>query len=64
MRFTLREFGKRGIPDDRLYLSLERNMQCAIGFCGHCQFGPSFVCMNGPKFRYDQIKAFFGVREA
>ena len=64
MRFTLREFDNRGVPDNRLYLSLERNMQCAIGFCGHCQFGPQFVCMNGPVFRYDQIKNFFAVREA
>jgi NAD(P)H-flavin reductase len=64
MRFTLGEFEKHGVPSERLYLSMERNMQCAIGFCGHCQFGPSFVCMNGPVFRHDQIKTFFDVREA
>jgi NAD(P)H-flavin reductase len=64
MRFTLREFGRRGVPDDRLYLSMERNMQCAVGLCGHCQFGPSFVCMDGPVFRFDRIKTFFNVREA
>jgi len=64
MRFTLREFEKRGVADDRNYVSMERNMQCAVGFCGHCQFGPSFVCMDGPVFRFDRIKAFFTVREA
>lgn len=64
MQFTLREFQKRGVAADRLYLSLERNMQCAVGFCGHCQFGPSFVCMDGPVFRYDRIRAFFELREA
>jgi NAD(P)H-flavin reductase len=64
MRFTLGEFEKCGVAADRLYVSLERNMQCAIGFCGHCQFGPNFVCMNGPVFRHDRIKAFFDVREA
>ncbi|MBI3463373.1 MAG: FAD/NAD(P)-binding protein [Planctomycetes bacterium] len=64
MRFTLREFASRGVSDDRLYVSMERNMQCAVGFCGHCQFGPEFVCMDGPVFRYDRIKAFFQVREA
>lgn len=64
MRFTVGELAKRGVADDRLYLSMERNMQCAIGFCGHCQFGPSFVCMDGPVFRFDRIKAFFVVREA
>jgi NAD(P)H-flavin reductase len=64
MRFTVGEFEKRGVPADRLYVSLERNMQCAIGFCGHCQFGPNFVCMDGPVFRHDRIRAFFDVREA
>lgn len=64
MRFTLREFLSRGVTEDRVYFSLERNMQCAVGFCGHCQFGPNFVCMNGPVFRYDRIRPFFEVREA
>lgn len=64
MRFAVREFEKRGVTEERLYLSLERNMQCAVGFCGHCQLGPEFVCMNGPVFRYDRIKNFFLLREA
>jgi NAD(P)H-flavin reductase len=64
MRFTVREFASRGVAEERLYLSLERNMQCAIGFCGHCQFGPSFVCMDGPVFRHDRIRHFFQIREA
>ena len=64
MRFTVSEFEKRGVTADRLYVTLERNMQCAIGYCGHCQFGPNFVCMNGPVFRHDRIKAFFDIREA
>jgi NAD(P)H-flavin reductase len=64
MRFTLDEFEKRGVPAERRFVSLERNMQCAVGFCGHCQFGPNFVCMDGPVFRHDRIKAFFDVREA
>jgi NAD(P)H-flavin reductase len=64
MQFTLAEFQQRGVPAERLYVSLERNMQCAVGFCGHCQFGPNFVCMDGPVFRYDHIHRFFAVREA
>lgn len=64
MRFAVREFQARGVGDDRLYLSLERNMQCAVGFCGHCQFGPSFVCMDGPVFRYDRIQRFLNTPEA
>ena len=64
MRFTLSEFGKRGVKGENVYLSLERNMQCAIGVCGHCQFGPNFVCMDGPVFGHNRIKSFFDVREA
>lgn len=64
MRFALQEFQKRGMADDRLFLAMERNMQCAVGFCGHCQLGPSFVCMDGPVFRYDRVREFFNVREA
>lgn len=64
IHFALREFGKHGIADDRLFVSLERNMQCATGFCGHCQFGPSFVCMDGPVFRVDRIRSFLDVLEA
>ncbi|HSB11765.1 MAG TPA: FAD/NAD(P)-binding protein [Blastocatellia bacterium] len=63
MRFTVMELQKRGIAADRIYLSLERNMKCAVGFCGRCQFGPSFICKDGPVFRYDAIRDLFGKRE-
>ena len=56
MRFTVRELGRRGVADDRIYLSMERNMKCAVGFCGHCQLGPSFICKDGPVLRYDRIR--------
>jgi NAD(P)H-flavin reductase len=56
MRFTVMELQKRGVPTDAIFLSMERNMKCAIGFCGHCQFGPTFVCKDGPVYRYDRIK--------
>jgi len=42
---------------------MERNMKCAIGLCGHCQFGPAFVCRDGPVFRFDRIAPFFDIRE-
>jgi len=64
MRYTVYEFEKRGVPHGRLYVSLERNMQCAVGFCGHCQFGPHFICMDGPVFRFDRVEKLFFVREA
>jgi NAD(P)H-flavin reductase len=64
MRFTVRELGRRGVADDRIYLSMERNMKCAVGFCGHCQLGPSFICKDGPVLRYDRIRSLFWLREA
>jgi NAD(P)H-flavin reductase len=63
MRFTIMELHNRGLGDAHIFVSMERNMQCAIGFCGHCQFGPTFVCKDGPVFRYDRIKDWFGIRE-
>jgi NAD(P)H-flavin reductase len=63
MRFTIADLQKRGLPADRIYLSMERNMKCAIGLCGHCQFGPTFVCKDGPVFRYDRIGPLLKVRE-
>jgi NAD(P)H-flavin reductase len=63
MRFTIRELNDLGIPDHQIYVSMERNMHCAVGFCGHCQYGPTFICKDGPVFRFDKIKPFFGIRE-
>ncbi|MCW2247910.1 NAD(P)H-flavin reductase [Azospirillum fermentarium] len=53
----------RGITSDRIYVTLERNMKCGVGFCGHCQMGPSFMCKDGPVYRYDTIEDIFTVRE-
>lgn len=63
MRFAMRELRKRGVAEDRIYLSMERNMKCAVGFCGRCQFGPTFICKDGPVFRYSRIKPWFDGRE-
>lgn len=56
MRFTTMELEKRGVPTDHIYISMERNMKCAVGLCGHCQYGPIFICKDGPVFRYDHIQ--------
>jgi NAD(P)H-flavin reductase len=58
-----RELKQRGIPSVDIWLTMERNMKCGIGLCGHCQFGPLFVCKDGPVFRYDRVSDLFGVRE-
>lgn len=63
MRFTIKEFLSRGLNADRIYLALERNMKCAVGFCGHCQFGPHFICKDGPILRYDRIQEIFNIKE-
>jgi NAD(P)H-flavin reductase len=56
IRFTTMELRQRGIGIDDIYVSMERNMKCGIGLCGHCQFGPEFVCKDGPVFRYSDVK--------
>jgi len=56
MRFVARDLETRGLARENIYLSMERNMKCALGFCGHCQYGPHFICKDGPIFRYDQMR--------
>lgn len=56
MRFVARELEAKGLSGDDLYLSMERNMKCGIGFCGHCQWGPHFICRDGPVFSYNKIR--------
>jgi NAD(P)H-flavin reductase len=56
MRLAARELEQRGVRPRDIYLSLERNMKCGIGHCGHCQCGPVFVCKDGPVFAYDRIR--------
>jgi NAD(P)H-flavin reductase len=63
MRFTVNALREAGVLPDRIYLSMERNMKCAIGLCGHCQFGPAFVCKDGPVMRFDKIAEILAVRE-
>jgi NAD(P)H-flavin reductase len=63
MRFSATALLGAGVPVEQIYLSMERNMKCAIGLCGHCQFGPDFVCKDGPVMRYDRIADILAVRE-
>ena len=51
---------QKGVADKNIYINMERNMECALGHCGHCQFGGQFVCKNGPVFCYPVIKNLFG----
>ena len=63
MRFTIQELERHGLTDDQIYISMERNMKCGVGLCGHCQLGPLFMCKDGPVFRFSDIKELFGKRE-
>ena len=63
IRFTAMELERRGVDADHAYVSLERNMKCAIGLCGHCQFGPFFVCKDGPVFPYAKVAELMKIRE-
>ncbi len=63
IRFAAQALQQRGTAETSIFVSMERNMKCAVGVCGHCQFGPFFVCKDGPVFRYDRIQRFFGMRE-
>jgi NAD(P)H-flavin reductase len=63
MRFTIQDLYKRGVDYESIYVSMERNMKCGIGFCGHCQYGSSFICKDGPVYPYSAIKDLFVKRE-
>lgn len=63
IRFTALALKDHGIDPDRVFVSLERNMKCAIGHCGHCQFGPAFVCKDGPVFRYASVETMMAISE-
>jgi NAD(P)H-flavin reductase len=63
MRYSVNALNDLGVDDNRIFVSMERNMKCAVGFCGHCQFGGAFVCKDGPVFRFDAIRDAFEVRE-
>ena len=56
MRFVARDLETQGFARENIYLSMERNMKCAVGFCGHCQYGPHFICKDGPIFSYDRLR--------
>jgi len=57
MRFVTKELENQGLARDHIYLSVERNMKCGIGLCGHCQYGPHFICKDGPVFSYERIRS-------
>jgi NAD(P)H-flavin reductase len=63
MRFAVEALVAAGLAPERIFVSMERNMRCAVGHCGHCQWGPSFVCRDGPVYSWTQAEPWFKVRE-
>jgi len=56
MKYGVQKLLEMGYIDTQIYLSMEKNMSCGLGKCGHCMMGEYFVCKDGPVFRYDEIK--------
>ena len=63
MRFSCQELEARGVPREQIHVSLERNMKCGFGQCGHCQMGPKFVCKDGPVFPLPAVQPLLHIRE-
>ncbi len=63
MRLSADALIDRGVPPARIYISLERNMQCGLGHCGHCQLGPTLICRDGPVYSYEVARPWLEVRE-
>jgi NAD(P)H-flavin reductase len=63
MRFTVDALAQAGVSRDQIFASIERNMQCGIGHCGHCQLGPTLVCRDGPVYRWSEIGRWLRIRE-
>lgn len=63
MRFTAAALADRGVPAETTYVSLERSMKCGVGQCGHCQIGPTLVCVDGPVYTWAEMARWLAVRE-
>jgi len=63
MRFTAVALADRGVAAERTYVSLERSMKCGVGQCGHCQLGPTLVCLDGPVYSWAEMSRWLMVRE-
>jgi len=62
MKNVAKEFAKVGVPEEQIFVSLERSMKCAIGHCGHCQMGKEFVCKDGAVYAYPAVKKLLEIK--
>ena len=63
MTFAVSALQDAGVSDDTIYISMERSMKCAVGLCGHCQFGTTLVCRDGPVLPFSRVRHMLKVRE-
>ena len=63
MWYAVKSARQLGVPPENIWLNMERNMNCAVGLCGHCQYGPAFICKDGPVLRYDRMSPFLTVKD-
>jgi NAD(P)H-flavin reductase len=63
MRFMVAALQEAGVAAGRIHASMERNMQCGIGLCGHCQLGPTLVCRDGPVYPWSELERWLAIRE-
>jgi anaerobic sulfite reductase subunit B len=63
IHYTVEALHERGVPDEQIFLSLERDMRCGVGLCGHCQLGPTLICRDGPVYTQAQVAELMEVRE-
>ena len=63
MRFMAAELEQQGVNPERIHVSMERNMQCAIATCGHCQLGSELLCRDGAVYPWPRMAPLMTVRE-
>jgi NAD(P)H-flavin reductase len=63
MRYSALALLERGVPAERIMISMERHMDCGVGLCGHCQLGPTLICRDGPVYSYAEAAPWLEVRE-
>lgn len=61
MKFATLKLLEYGFAHDRIYLSMEKNMSCGVGKCGHCMVGKYYVCKDGPVLTYEQVKYYHNI---
>lgn len=59
LKFSILELTRMGVSPENIFVSMERNMSCGVGTCGHCQLGPLFICRDGPVFDYPRLTKYF-----